>query len=64
MRAFVLCLLVTGCVTQEERECMDYKTIKYDTVECIPLYGNLICNDTVKTSVVCIRYEEALKDLP
>jgi len=64
MRAFVLCLLVTGCATQEERVCMDYKTIKYDTVECEPLYGKVICNDIVRTSVVCIRYEEALKDLP
>ena len=64
MRAFVLCLLVTGCVTQEERECLDFKTIQYGIVECIPMYGNMLCSDTVKTSVVCMRYEEATKDLP
>ena len=64
MRAFVLCLLVTGCVTQEERECLIYKTIQYDTVECVPLYGNHICLPTVKTSMVCMKYEEATKDLP
>ena len=56
----VLLLLLTGCVTQEEEEriCIDYKIISYETEKCTPLYGQLICHDVVKKTAICTLYHE------
>jgi hypothetical protein len=60
MRTLVVFLLLAGCVTQEEddRICLDYDSIQYQMEECEPLYGQLICYDTIKTRVFCTLYQE------
>ena len=58
MKAIALLLVLSGCVAQEERECIDYTTITYEREKCIPFYGSLVCATEEVTELRCIRYDE------
>lgn len=58
MKAIALLLVLSGCVAQEERECIDYTTITYERDKCIPFYGSLVCATEEVTELRCIRYDD------
>lgn len=60
MKVIALLLVLSGCVAQEERECINYTTITYEREKCIPLYGSLICATEEVTELRCIRYDDQL----
>ena len=60
MKVIALLLVLSGCVAQEERECINYTTITYEREKCIPPYGSLICATEEVTELRCIRYDDQL----
>ena len=59
MRWLACLLLVAGCASQDDRECVDFKSVAMEREKCIPLYGALLCATEIVTDLVCVRYEEA-----
>ena len=63
MRYLLVGLLLTGCTTtQDERICIDYKIISYESDKCVPLYGDIICHEVIKKDVICTRYVNATSE--
>jgi len=50
-------LLFVGCIVADDKHCLDWDSIRLESQECTPLYGNIICVDVVKTEFVCKLYE-------
>jgi len=60
VRAVLSCLgslLFVGCIVADDKHCIDWDSIRLESQECTPLYGNIICVDVVKTEFVCKLYE-------
>ena len=62
MKIVALFLVLSGCVAQEKRECIDYTTITYEREKCIPFYGTLVCATEEVTEIRCTRYEDAIEE--
>lgn len=59
LRILSLSLLVLGgCASVDDRICLEWTVHKIETTECIPMYGQLICSDTIKTRHACVMYAE------
>lgn len=60
MRVIVLLLVLAGCATQEERDCVEFKAITFERERCVPFYGSLICAMEEVTELRCIRYDDKI----
>ena len=50
-------LFISGCVTPDDRVCIDYDSITFEREKCIPFYGQMICANEEQTRVFCTRWE-------
>ena len=63
MRYLLVGLLLTSCTTAQDKGiCVEYKTISYESSKCIPLYGDIICHEVIKTDVICMGYIDAVSE--
>ena len=63
MRYLLVGLLLTGCTTTQDKGiCVEYKNISYESSKCIPLYGDIICHEIIKTEAICTRYINATSE--
>ena len=57
-RILVAFSLLGGCASVDDRICLEWTTHQIETTECVPMYGNMICAETVKTKHACVLYAE------
>ena len=59
MKKYVLYFIfLFGCTAvEDDRICLDWKSIEVVREKCIPLYGALICADEQRTESRCVLYE-------
>ena len=59
LRILSLSLLVLGgCVSTDDRICLDWRVTTETREKCVPLYGAMICADEQVTRNTCTLYAE------
>ena len=57
-RAIALLVVLSGCVTPEEKDCIDWRHVIVRDEVCTAMYGNIICVEKDVTRYYCVLWED------
>lgn len=62
----LICVSVFSCTVADDhddgRVCLDWDSTQVVTKDCTPFYGELICQERIKTRYWCTLYDETFPE--